>query len=220
MVYGENLQVAVGLNHQLAIGSNLQLCINPGGLAAGVPGYPASAAITGFLGGGLGGNMQFTIGTSANFVLGRTINVNLGPPAITIGNGDGHSPTYLLCGILGSITLLWVITYATFTDDYQRAGGAAGFQLMVDALLSVIMVIEMDLAQAGIKVEELKDELWKAKLSTEQSADAEAKVLDKDWFGSLPNHRISDVAATLLTAAAVLNAAVVPLVATAVEDKW
>src|SRR5262245_28722006 len=68
VVFGENLQVAVPLNHQLAVGSNLQICINPLGLAAGVPTFPAGAVSSGILGGGIGGNMQFTIGTSANVV--------------------------------------------------------------------------------------------------------------------------------------------------------
>jgi hypothetical protein len=63
MVYGENLQVAAGLNHQLAVGNNIQICINPLGLAAGVPGLPAAPALTAALGSGLGGNMQFTVGT-------------------------------------------------------------------------------------------------------------------------------------------------------------
>jgi len=79
-VFGDNLQTAVGLNHQLAVGSNIQICINPLGMAAGVPGFPGAPALIAALASGQGGNMQFTVGTSANFVLGQEFDINLGRP--------------------------------------------------------------------------------------------------------------------------------------------
>ncbi len=88
-VYGENLQVAVGLNHQIAVGNNLQICINPPGLAAGIPELPLAPALTAALGSSVGGNMQFTIGSSASFVLGQAFDINLGPPKIEIQAGPG-----------------------------------------------------------------------------------------------------------------------------------
>jgi type VI secretion system secreted protein VgrG len=144
MVYGENLQATVGLNHQFAIGSNFQICINPAGLAAGVPGFAAPASITGLLGGGLGGNMQCTIGTSANVVLGRSIEINLGPGKVSIeAGGVSHQPAYLLCGILGAAALIWILLYAGFDDDNERATETVLFQALFDVLLSTLMTIEV-----------------------------------------------------------------------------
>jgi hypothetical protein len=68
-VFGENLQTAVGLNHQLAVGSNLQICVNPIALAQ-VLGLPLPVGISAALGSGVGGNIQLTLGTSTNIVLG------------------------------------------------------------------------------------------------------------------------------------------------------
>jgi hypothetical protein len=158
-VYGENLQVAVGINHQLALGNNLQICINPLGLLAGVASLPSTSALplTGMLGSSVGGNMQFTIGTSANFVLGQSFDINLGPPKIEIkgGPGDGnnygaHIPTDILCGIMGALVLVWVIVYGTNTDDNMatdltRANSVIFFQFAIEALLTAIMLIEVQL---------------------------------------------------------------------------
>lgn len=106
VTFGENFQAAAGLNHQLAVGNNIQMCINPLGLVAGVPGLPASPFLTTALGAGLGGNMQFTIGTSANFVLGQEFDINLGPPKMEIsGPYSDHPGTVILCGVLGAASL-------------------------------------------------------------------------------------------------------------------
>jgi hypothetical protein len=144
MVFGENLQTAVGLNHQLAVGSNIQICINPLGMAAGVPGFPGAPAMIAALASGLGGNMQFTVGTSANFVLGQEFDINLGPPKIEIsGPYSDHPATVVLCGALGAAAIAWVILYDALKEDQQRASLAIKFQALVDALLGAILTIEM-----------------------------------------------------------------------------
>jgi len=149
MVFGENLQVAAGLNHQLAVGNNIQICINPLGLAAGVPGLPGAPALTTALGSGLGGNMQFTIGTSANFVLGQEFDINLGPPKIEIsGPYSDHPATVTLCGALGAAAVAWVILYDALQEDQQRATLAIAFQTLVDALLATILGVEMAMKAA------------------------------------------------------------------------
>lgn len=70
MVYGENLQFTAGLNHQVALGSNLQLCVNPSALFE-LLNVPGRSTLSSFFGSGLGGNMQFTIGSSTNINWGR-----------------------------------------------------------------------------------------------------------------------------------------------------
>jgi hypothetical protein len=157
MVYGENLQVATGLNHQLAVGNNLQLCINPLGLMAGVPSLPAAPILTGAVGGGMGGNMQFTLGTSASFVMGQSFDINLGPTKIEIkGTYEDHIATSILCGVLGAATIVWVILYHAQTEDHDRAVLAIVFQALVDALLIAILEVEMVLKAAS---QDLDDKL-------------------------------------------------------------
>jgi len=142
MVYGENLQVAVGLNHQLALGSNLQLCINPFGLAAGVS-APVSPALSGLLGSGLGGNMQLTIGTSAQFVMGQAFDINLGPEKFEVKGGNFvHQASNILCGVIAALATAWVITYGIDKTDADRALSVDIFQIAISAVLAVLMLVE------------------------------------------------------------------------------
>ena len=153
MVYGENLQTAVGLNHQLALGNNLQICINPLGVIAGMPDVPAAPLVTGLLGSGFGGNMQFTVGTSANFVLGQEFDINLGPTKIEISGpyrksdpeSPDHSASVALCALLSEGAFAFAIAYGLLKEDHARAILVAVFQAAVDALLVGIMANEMAL---------------------------------------------------------------------------
>ena len=206
MVYGENLQATVGLNHQFAIGSNFQICINPAGLAAGVHGFAAPANITALLGGGLGGNMQCTIGTSANVVVGRSIDINLGPGKISIeGGGAAHLPTYLVCGILGAAALVWVLLYQCLDDDNERAMEAVAFQALFDVLLSLLMSMEVE----GKRREVERDMNFKETL-----LEQDARVEYNNTFRGL--HVVWQ---QLGAAAAVLGAFALPLLAIALEEQ-
>jgi hypothetical protein len=208
MVYGENLEVAVGLNHQLALGSNIQICINPAGLAAGVPGFAAPAAVTGLLGGFLGGNMQLTLGTNASFVLGRSIDINLGPPKIEIKDGKSHINSYILCGILGALAVVWVILYAVLDDDHDRAKEAVAFQLLFDLLISTLMTWEIMNKEA----EMVTNIAYQIRFADKQKARTE---LD-EMFGTGGIHAY--LQGLGLTAAAI-SALVLPLVAVASEER-
>jgi type VI secretion system secreted protein VgrG len=144
MVFGENLQFAAGLNHQVALGNNVQVCINPAGTLAGIPGIPAAPGLTAALGGAAGGNMQFTIGSSANFVLGQAFEINLGPPKIKISGPYGDHPASIaLCGVLSAATIAYTTLYHQLEQDQQRAVLAVAFQGLVDALLISILAVEM-----------------------------------------------------------------------------
>lgn len=144
MVFGENLQVAAGLNHQLSLGNNIQLCLNPLGMLAGIPGIPGAPALTAALGAVAGGNMQFTIGTSANFVLGQEFDINLGPPKIEISGPYGDHPgTIVLCGALSAAAIAFTILYHQLEQDQQRAALVVAFQALIDALLISILAVEM-----------------------------------------------------------------------------
>ncbi|HET7441049.1 MAG TPA: type VI secretion system tip protein TssI/VgrG [Terriglobales bacterium] len=171
-VYGENLQVAVGLNHQLALGNNLQVCVNPLGLVAGVPGMPGAPAMTSLVGAMGGGNTQFTIGSNVQFVLGQSFDINLGPPKIEVKSGPGgddpagnygaHIATDILCGVIGIAVLVWVILYGTTTDDKDRANYAMIFQMLIDALLAAVLVIEVQLDHVSKETREATQKLFRA----------------------------------------------------------
>src|SRR5260370_42028704 len=69
VVYGSNVQIAFPTNFQLALGSNLQVCISPNAWQTlyGEGKLTMPSEFGRLLGSGLGGNMQLTMGTSANF---------------------------------------------------------------------------------------------------------------------------------------------------------
>ena len=218
MVYGENLQVAVGLNHQLALGSNIQICINPAGLAAGVPGYTTPPTVSGFLGSGLGGNTQLTIGTSANFVLGRSFDINLGPPKIEVKGGDlqsSHLATYILCGILGALAIVWILFYAGLDEDNERASEALSFQMIFDLLLMCIMLNETSVKAADMNADIAHSRVFNDDdyLQVETSQERYEKM-----FGGGEHKSLPDYCQTLGILAALFAAFPLPLVAIALEE--
>ena len=149
MVYGENIQTAVGINHQLAVGSNYQICVNPAGLLTGPTSLPGLPIFASALGGGIGGNVQFTIGTNAQITYGRAFEINVGAPKVSLDNNhdDQNTATYLLCGGVGLIILLYVVAYGIHDDDSVRAGLTIAFQTCLDLLFGVLVCLE------GLKVQ-------------------------------------------------------------------
>ncbi len=165
VTFGDNMQAASPLNHQLAVGNNVQMCINPFGLAAGVPGGIVPEMLQTILGSGMGGSMQFTIGTSAQFTLGQTFEISIGPPKIEIHQSyDKHLPVAIICGILGAAAIAYMIVYGVSlpkqytppsgdtepaadraseqTGDKERADTTLVYQLLADVLLTTILAVE------------------------------------------------------------------------------
>ena len=146
VVYGGNFQIAAPFNLQMAVGSNLQICVNPFTLAAvfpeGDPTPPSSAGVAQFLGSGLGGNMQFTLGTSANVVMGQSFDINLGPRRIVV---DAHDKTQVkpltiaLAWTMTGIITLFLILYAALSDNDQRAALLISLQIALQIILGIIM---------------------------------------------------------------------------------
>lgn len=120
VVYGTNFQTATPLNFQMALGSNTQICLNPSGftnLIRSTPMPPLPQDIAQLVGSGIGGNMQFTLGTSANFVIGQSYDINIGPRRIQV---DVHDNTIInvdvritACLIL-ALSFLFELAYALF----------------------------------------------------------------------------------------------------------
>jgi hypothetical protein len=146
-VYGTNAQIACPVNFQLAFGSNLQLCINPIAFQTlcGDAGTTQNAEYQSWLGSGQGGNMQFTMGTSANFVMGQIYDINIGPRRITI---DIHALTMAgtaskaLGLALIIVVAVFVLGYAFIPDDDLRALFVGVFQITVGVFLINLMDLQ------------------------------------------------------------------------------
>jgi len=143
VVFGGNFQVAVPLNFQLALGSNIQICLNP---ASFVDIFPVAAvpteAMSAALGSGFGGNMQLTLGTNANFVMGQSYDINLGPRRIPIDTHDKTAiqPVALPMGLIFfGVVIAFLIAYDLIHDDDGRAFLLLTFQSVMQILLAVLM---------------------------------------------------------------------------------
>jgi hypothetical protein len=149
VVYGSNVQVAMPINFQLAVGGNLQVCISPnawqmlcldGTSEAVVP--TGSPDLNRVLGSGLGGNMQFTMGTNANFVLGQSFDVNFGPRRITL---DVHNKAGVQAciGTLGQGILFatgaFILVYAIAADDDTRSWIVMIYQFLMQIMILCLM---------------------------------------------------------------------------------
>jgi type VI secretion system secreted protein VgrG len=191
MVYGTNVQVACPLNFQVAVGSNLQVCINPSAWQTlyGDGGESMSSQATDVLGAGLGGNMQLTMGTSANFVMGQVFDINLGPRRITL---DLHKKTAIqpCCEYLGTWLLatsaIYVVVYGLAQDDDARTLITVVYQLLTQEIIAALMDIQ--------QIYHAMDDYYKKQLNTLYSADpdhptddafANSFVSSKSYDGAL-----------------------------------
>jgi type VI secretion system secreted protein VgrG len=183
--YGDNLQAACPLNHQLVIGNNFQMCINPFGLAAGAPGSTIPPFMEVLAGSGMGGNMQFTVGTSAQFTLGQSFEISIGPPKIEIhAPYGGHLGISVLCGVLSLFSIVFMIAYDLMkapnlsgesdkaaakageqSGDKERVTLVLGYQLLMDVMLGVMMALE----QLKDSEDWLADTTMKTLYDTDQS---------------------------------------------------
>jgi hypothetical protein len=144
VVYGGNFQIAMPLNFQVALGSNLQICVNPSGFATELadntlPLPPTAAEV---LGSGLGGNMQLTLGTSTNFVMGQIFDINIGPRRIQIDADAGslyQTMGKLIGYTLSCVIIVFLIAYGLVESDALRASLLLILQATTQVLLFVMM---------------------------------------------------------------------------------
>jgi type VI secretion system secreted protein VgrG len=169
VTYGDQFQCASPVNHQITIGQNVQMCISLGALVAEAINYfggpsgfaPISAAVLG----SAMGSMQFTVGSSAQFTLGQTFEISVGPPKVELHKA--HCTKFdvvrLLCILLGLLSEVFSITYdhlkggnnANSSDEYgapatsdeqsgdqERAIFILIYQGITDVMLVAIMLAE------------------------------------------------------------------------------
>ena len=192
VTYGDAFSVACPLNSSLHLGNNLGVDINPFGLAAGVPGMPVPDLLRAFLGSGMGGSMQFIVGTNASLTLGQSLDISIGPPKIAIQHGyNDHPAVNILCGMLAGFAVAYVLAYGlipTYTPDPNatqavnqdkeqsgdraRALATLAYQLAADALLTAILVVESTLEKAEWFADDTMKELFKVDSSVLKLYDA------------------------------------------------
>jgi len=134
----------------VALGSNVQICVNPTALEVlftpgGTTTWGADTAYHQILGSGPGGNMQFTMGTSANFVIGQIYDINLGPRRITLDIHNQAMMSTATQGLALAIMIevaVFVLAYALIPDDDWRASFVMIFQVATQVLLAVIMDVQ------------------------------------------------------------------------------
>ena len=234
ITYGDAFQVATPLNNQLAVGNNFQLCINPFGLAAGVEGAAIPDFIKSLLGGGMGGSMQFTMGTNAQFTLGQTYEISIGPPKIEIHQGyDQHYAVNTLCAILAGLAVVYVIGYGlipTYTGsdteakatkqhneqsgDRTRGIVTLAYQLVADLGLSVILGVECGIDHVDWIADDLMKTLYKvdstvlALYSAPDANAAAAKAGTPGWWANWGSQTFGCIGALAVGAAELLIPAV------------
>ena len=198
VVYGSNVQIAFPTNFQLAFGSNLQVCISPnawqtlyldGGLSM-------PNEFNTILGGALGGNMQLTMGTSANFVMGQVFDINLGPRRITL---DVHNKTGIqkCCRFWGTALMaaaaIFLIANAATEDDDARAVLNLLFQALTQCLILVLMDIQ--------GIHKYMEDIYKFQLDILYSANPKQATIDnKPDSHAFTNRKMLDGTSTLLGA--------------------
>ena len=167
VTYGDEFQLVSGVSHQITIGQNLQMCISLGALFAetldffgGPSGLaPVSAQV-------LGGHGRHAVyrWINAQFTLGQTFEISVGPPKIEIHKAHckKFDLTRGLCILMGALAELFSIVYdhlkgakdkdnstsgmAAMPDeeegDVERAKWILGFQALTDIGLVGIMLAE------------------------------------------------------------------------------
>jgi hypothetical protein len=170
VTYGDQFQCAGPVSHQVTIGQNLQMCIALGALAGealDVITTPSATIVAGAaqaIGGAMGA-MQFTIGASAQFTLGQSFEISVGPPKVEIHKSHSKKwdPVRILCVLLGVLAEAFTLVYDVLkgannsdsndlqnaaatpdeqSGDQERAIFILGYQAVTDAMLIAILMAE------------------------------------------------------------------------------
>jgi hypothetical protein len=106
-------------------------------------GGPACSTLSDFFGsGGLGGNLQFTIGTNTTVNWGRQYQINMGGETITYDANQQTAASKALCAIIGATCIVFSIAYGACSDEDDRATLVIIFQITIDVLLGAFMAYQ------------------------------------------------------------------------------
>jgi type VI secretion system secreted protein VgrG len=223
VVYGTNFQTATPMAFQMALGSNLQMCLNPSALTnllGDCPMPPLDQRMAQLIGGGIGGNMQFTLGTSANFVIGQSYDINIGPRRIVVDVHDQaivNIPLKHLAWILAALAVAFEIVYAiigikdlTDSGDDARAVMICIYVPVTQVLLTA-MLANQELNNMGLR--KFKSGYNGSYATDDISAQGFAKIADSDSYA---DSEATGVA--ILTMVGVVTALTAPPILAAVGE--
>jgi hypothetical protein len=145
MTYGSSFQCASPVNFQVALGGSFQIFVDPVGFMKAFPGLSFPDTLDALFGGGAYGNIQLTLGTSAQLVMGRSYNIDLGP-----ARSETHTQQYTLCkpveqGLSIAIviaTIAYTLSYGLSSDDDTRAILTMVYQGLVQIAVDGILLAE------------------------------------------------------------------------------
>jgi len=145
MTYGSQFQCASPVNFQVALGGSFQIFVDPAGFMKAFPGLNFPDTLDALFGSGAYGNIQLTLGTSAQLVMGRSYNIDLGP-----ARSETHTQQYTLCkpveqGLSIAIviaTILYTFSYGIASDDDSRAILTMIYQGLVQVAVDGILLAE------------------------------------------------------------------------------
>ncbi|HET9743532.1 MAG TPA: hypothetical protein VFQ00_12340 [Terriglobales bacterium] len=154
IVYGEAIQAVTGSNSQFYLGSTNQITINPATLIG--QGLKLPPALNAFASGGAGGNLTFTLGSTANVNIGPQFQINWGG-IHTLNIGDqGDDPTEkwttntlikvtnkAFCLVISGCLTAWFIAYGIMTDEDHRAQMVVTIQALVTLLAAAMLTADM-----------------------------------------------------------------------------
>ncbi len=160
VVYGSAFQSSIPLSFQAASGGLFKVIVDPVGfIRAFQPEALPSSPLAEFFGSGEYGNMQLTLGTSANIVMGQAYTVNVGPEPINLW-GKNNTGFQTVAQVLGFImlvtTVAFQIVYGVLKHDDDRSLLVVSYQLATQLLLGALMIaVNMQHQDFGTVIEDL-----------------------------------------------------------------
>jgi hypothetical protein len=128
--------LTLGINYGLVLGSKNDVCINPIGLWSPQAWAP-------FIGGGLGGKLDFLIGSKTELVWGPSLSIELsaGEEALKLKRQAKAVPMVReLSILLGLVSAVWVVAHSLMGEDCDRAALGGATQAFSFCLLTMIML--------------------------------------------------------------------------------
>ena len=131
-VFGLSETLTAGSDYSVVVGAKNDLCISLAGPLAG------GGKISRLLAGGVGGSVDFLIGSKTEIHWGKTLNIDLGKEYVKVKRSS-CAVTIGLATTLAVASAVWMSVYSHLKEDPRRADGAILFQAASDGLLTAIV---------------------------------------------------------------------------------
>lgn len=170
MVYGSAFSSSFPLAFQLATGGLFKLIVDPAGYAGMFPdsmAAPAAGPLLDLFGSGIGGNVQMTLGTTANISMGLAYNIHIGE---TIANKTQNKTawrviSFIAGGVMAAAAIAFQIAYGIMKRDDDRAALVVAFQIFIQAVLALLMGTENAYYAMDHEINDLLFDIFGGKLA-------------------------------------------------------